>query len=105
MEKLKTRWGISSNKQLIIIFIVFAITGSSSVYVTTPLLEVLGITKDNFSNYPLGNLLYYILKIIAVFPMYQILLVSLGWIFGQFSFFWAFEKKMLSRIGLKRFVE
>ncbi|WP_274474289.1 DUF6787 family protein [Mangrovimonas aestuarii] len=105
MEKLKARWGISSNKQLIIIFTVFAVTGSSSVFVTTPLLEVLGITKDNLSDYTLGKLLYYILKTITIFPVYQVLLVSFGWIFGQFSFFWAFEKKMLSRIGLKRFVE
>ncbi|MDG1172014.1 MAG: diacylglyceryl transferase, partial [Polaribacter sp.] len=23
-----------------------------------------------------------------------------GWIFGEFKFFWAFEKKFLSRLGL-----
>jgi len=35
MEKLKEKWGITNNFQLIIIFIVFAITGSSSVYQDT----------------------------------------------------------------------
>jgi hypothetical protein len=34
-----------------------------------------------------------------IFPIYQILLVLIGAIFGQFNFFWAFEKKMLR--GLK----
>jgi hypothetical protein len=28
------------------------------------------------------------------------LLVSFGFIFGQFTFFWAFEKKMLKSMGL-----
>jgi len=23
-----------------------------------------------------------------------------GWLFGQFKFFWAFEKKFLNRLGL-----
>ena len=32
--------------------------------------------------------------------LYQVLLVSFGFIFGQFSFFWAFEKKMLRSCGL-----
>ncbi|MGB5647230.1 MAG: DUF6787 family protein, partial [Muriicola sp.] len=27
-------------------------------------------------------------------------LVLFGWLFGQFRFFWNFEKKMLHRIGL-----
>jgi hypothetical protein len=28
------------------------------------------------------------------------LLVVFGWVFGQFTFFWGFEKKMLKRLGL-----
>jgi hypothetical protein len=35
-----------------------------------------------------------------IFPIYQVLLVFFGFIFGQFKFFWNFEKKMLSRMGL-----
>ena len=95
MEKLKARWGIESNFQIIVIFIVFAITGSSSLYVSKPILNFVGITKDT-----LPIVLYYILKILIVFPVYQILLVFFGFISGQFTFFWNFEKKMLSRLGL-----
>jgi len=29
-----------------------------------------------------------------------VLLVAMGWVFGQFHFFWDFEKKMLSRFGI-----
>ncbi len=104
MEKLKQRWGISSNWQVLIIFIVFGITGSSSMLVTKPILTYLGIVKENFN----GNIeivFYYVLKILLVFIVYQFLLVFFGWIFGQYSFFWNFVKKMLSRIGFKRFLK
>jgi hypothetical protein len=36
-----------------------------------------------------------------MFVFYQILLIVNGTILGQFKFFWAFEKKMLSRFGIK----
>jgi len=100
MEKLKERWGITSNFQLIIIFIVFAITGSSSVYVAKPFLELIGMNRETFSEALWGGFIYWALRILLIFPFYQILLVIFGWLFGQFKFFWGFEKKMLSRMGL-----
>ena len=95
MEKLKLRWGIKSNFQLLIIFIVFAVTGSSSIFVTTPILNFFDVSKSN-----MNIVLYYVLKTIIVFPAYQLLLVFYGFIAGQFAFFWNFEKKMLTRLGL-----
>jgi len=100
MQKLKERWGISSNLQLIIIFVVFAITGSSSVYVAKPFLNIIGLEQAKFPDFWWGSTLYWILRILLIFPFYQVLLVIYGWLFGQFTFFWAFEKKMLKRIGL-----
>lgn len=100
MEKLKERWGITSNFQLIIIFIVFGITGSSSVYVAKPFLNFIGLRPDNFNEAWWGGVLYWTLRILLIFPFYQILLVVYGWLFGQFKFFWDFEKKMLARMGL-----
>ncbi len=101
MDKLKERWGITSSFQLILIFVVFAITGSSSVYVAKPFLQLIGMEYENFSETWWGTSLYWILRILLIFPFYQILLVVYGWLFGQFKFFWAFEKKMLKRMGLK----
>ena len=37
MQKLKKRWGIETNTQLVIIFVVFAITGSSAAKLASPL--------------------------------------------------------------------
>lgn len=101
MKKLKERWGITSDLQLVIIFVVFAITGSSSVFVAKPFLHWLGMDAGNFSNAWWGQTVYWFLRILIIFPFYQILLVVYGWLFGQFKFFWAFEKKMLSRMGLE----
>lgn len=95
MQKLKIRWGITSNFQLTVIFIVFAVTGSTSAYLSKPILKWLGLSKDDISLW-----LYYPLYIILIFPVYQVLLVSFGFIFGQFKFFWAFEKKMLRAVKL-----
>ena len=100
MDKLKERWGISSNFQLIVIFIVFAITGSSSVYIAKPFLNLIGLHKESFSELWWENILYWTLRILMIFPFYQVLLVIYGWLFGQFKFFWSFEKKMLGRMGL-----
>lgn len=104
MEKLKNRWGIYSNWQLIVIFIVFGITGSSSVFVAKPVLELVGLDRTAFSpDFWWGGFFYYALRLILIFPFYQILLVAFGWIFGQFKFFWEFEKAMLSRMGFSKF--
>jgi len=45
--------------------------------------------------------IYRPLRVLLIFPFYQILIVLYGWLFGQFRFFWNFEKKMLSRLGFK----
>jgi hypothetical protein len=98
--KLKKRWAIKSNLQMALIFIVFAITGSSSVWVAKPFLHWVGLESlrdgANFG----GHLLYWTLRIALIFPFYQVLLLMYGWLFGQFKFFWAFERKMLTRMGL-----
>lgn len=91
----KSRWGITSNFQVFMIIVVFAVTGSTSAYLSKPILSWLGITKDTVSGW-----VYYPLYIILIFPVYQVLLVSFGFLFGQFKFFWAFEKKMLRAMKL-----
>jgi hypothetical protein len=99
-KKLEKKWIVNQRWEMIRIFIVFAFTGTSSLYVGRPIIKLLGITKEN-----LNPIVYWILFIIIGLIFYQILLVFFGWLFGQFKFFWEFEKKMLRRFGLKRFVD
>ncbi|RZN83354.1 MAG: diacylglyceryl transferase [Winogradskyella sp.] len=99
MKKLKQRWGIESNFQLFIILLVFSLNGSLSLFFAKPILTFLGITIET-----LNPILFWALRILVVFIVYQFLLVALGALFGQYKFFWKFEKKMLSRIGFKQLV-
>jgi len=45
MEKLKQRWGLKSNFQVVIILVVFAITGSTAAFISKPILTYLGIER------------------------------------------------------------
>lgn len=99
-KKLENKWILEYRWEMIRVFIVFALTGSSSMYVGRPIMVMAGITKEN-----LNPILYWFLFIIIGLIFYQILLVTFGWLFGQFKFFWEFEKKMLKRFGLKRFLD
>jgi hypothetical protein len=99
-KKLEKKWILDYKWEMIRVFMVFAITGSSSLYVGRPIIKFIGITKEN-----LNPIIYWVLFIIIGLIFYQILLVTFGWLFGQFKFFWEFEKKMLTRFGLKRFLD
>jgi hypothetical protein len=94
MGSLKQRWGIQSNLQFAIIFVVFAITGSASAWLSKPFCSLLGIIKEDL------NFWFTPVRLLLIFPIYQVLLVLIGFLFGQYKFFWAFEKKILKRMGL-----
>lgn len=88
-KKLKKKWNLKSNKQLTIVFIVFAITGSTAAKLATPFADLLGINNS------LSPFIYWPLRLILIFPIYQVLLLFFGWLFGEFNFFYSFVKKML----------
>lgn len=96
-KRLAVKWNISYQWELIAIFLVFAVTGSTATKISGPVIEFVGL-KDAITN----SFIFWSLRILIIFPIYQVLLVVIGWIFGQFQFFWAFEKKMLSRMGFKK---
>ena len=97
LNNLKTKWNIKSNFSLVIILIVFAITGSLSLVVSDPILRLIGLEKDTMSPW-----LFTPLRLLIVFPVYQVLILIIGAAFGQFNFFWEFVKKMLSKMGFSR---
>ncbi len=100
MKKLKERWGVKSNKQVIIILIVFAVTGYTSLLIAKPFLNFIGLSQDGTNPW-----IYRPLRILLIFPIYQVLIVAFGWLFGEFKFFWNFEKKMLRRLGFGKFLK
>jgi hypothetical protein len=95
MTNFKERWKISSSWQFFVIILVFAITGSSAAIISKPILQEFGISKE--TNH---FLIYFLFYGIIIFPIYQILLISIGFLFGQFKFFWNFERKLLRALKL-----
>ena len=96
MQKLLHAFKATSLLHLVIIFIVFGITGSAAVFLAEPILHYF-----NISSITLLPWLYWPLRILIIFPIYQCLLIVLGTLFGQFKYFWALEKKFLNRLGIR----
>ena len=89
MDKLKNLFRVTSTYQLIVVFIVFGITGSLSL-----------VVSDYISGF--FNLDSIILSIIFVLVIYQFLLIIIGTLFGEFDYFWEMEKKIISRFKFKK---
>jgi len=89
LKNIKDRWGIESNFQFIIIFIVFGITGSTSLFISGPILDFI-----NLEELITVNWLYWPIRIIIIFPIYQLLLIVIGTLFGEFNFFKNFIRKI-----------
>jgi hypothetical protein len=87
IEKLKSRWGVKNSLQVLLILIVFACTGYSVVL----LKHLIGINSESSTS---TRALFYL----AVLPIYNLLLLMYGFLFGQFEFFLNFEKRFFGRI-------
>ena len=48
-KKLERKWILQYRWEMIRVFIVFSITGSSSVFIGKPIMAFIGITKDNLN--------------------------------------------------------
>ncbi|MEQ9423765.1 MAG: prolipoprotein diacylglyceryl transferase [Cyclobacteriaceae bacterium] len=94
-ERLKAKWGITSNRQLIIILIVFAATGSSVLFLKKPIVAY-------FSEDGEQSLWFSITYWILILPIYNTILLFYGFVFGQFQFFWEYEKRSFNRIFRRR---
>jgi len=99
-RRLENKWVLEYKWEMIRVFIVFAITGSLSVFVSKPIMQFLDITKEN-----LNIFVYWLLYIIIGLIFYQILLITIAWIFGQYSFFRDFLKRLAKRMGLGRLIK
>ena len=90
------RLNIQSFYQFMVIMLIFAITGSLSLYITVELFQFIGLQAEN-----LNPIIFWPIRIILLFIIYQVLLLLVALPFGQFQYFWKFEKKFLNRFGFK----
>ena len=99
-KRLENKWVVTYRWEMIRIFIVFAITGSSSMFVSRPVMAFMGITKTN-----LNEFVYWMLYVVIGLICYQILLISFAWVFGQSLFFKNFLKRFAKRMGLGKLIK
>ncbi|HEY0654605.1 MAG TPA: DUF6787 family protein [Chryseosolibacter sp.] len=90
IDKLKSRWNVKNGWQVILILVVFACTGFTVMFLKKPILTFLAGEEGNTTT---ATVLYYIF----ILPLYNIILLVYGFIFGQFNFFWQFEKRFMER--------
>ena len=76
---------------LIKIFIIFGLTGSLSVFLSDPVMKI--VRLDELIPF---YLIYIIIKLIIIFPLYQLILFLLAFIFGEYSYFKKFFQKFFS---------
>jgi hypothetical protein len=92
IEKLRHRWGVKSMVDVLIILVVFACTGFTSLYIRKPLFEFFGI--PGIEPKALRGVVY----TLAILIFYNIMLLVYGFVFGKFTFFYAFEKRFFGRL-------
>jgi hypothetical protein len=95
LQKIIDKFHAKSFKHLIIIFLVFAISGSASLLMSSSILTALNL-KELINFYPL----YLLVRIILLIPIYQLVLIIIATLFGEFRYFWNFEKKFFKRLRL-----
>jgi hypothetical protein len=88
IKTLQERWQLKSVKQVLLVLLVFACTGSSVIL----LKHAIGISNQSPGN---ERWLFYI----AVLPIHNIMLLGYGFLFGQFKFFFEFEKRFFKRLN------
>jgi hypothetical protein len=91
LSKLQDRWGLKSLFQVVVVLFVFACTGTTILLIKNPILSLI---DPSFKDSVLFNILY----LVFILPIYNIVLLIYGFIFGQFQFFWEFEKRFFRRM-------
>lgn len=94
LKRLQKKWGVSAS-QLIVILCVFAITGTSTAWLTKVITSWVGFTDEAFWLWP------FLLRLSMLLFGYQFILLGVAFLFGQFPFFWKYEKKILRSIGIR----
>ena len=95
LKKIIDKFHARSFKHLIIIFLVFALSGSASLLMSSSILKLINL-KELINFYPF----YLLVRIIFLIPIYQLVLIIIATVFGEFRYFWNFEKKFFKRLRL-----
>ena len=94
--KLIKYFNAKSLNHLILVFIIFGISGSLTLILSEPIINFIKMTKITEDLFFL-----LLLRIFIIFPMYQLVLILIATIFGEFKYFLTFEKSMYEKLFKK----
>ena len=95
IQNLIKKFNAKSKVHLLVIFFVFGLSGSFSLWISSPVMAALDL-KNILNNYPL----YLLFRVLIIIPIYQLILIVIDSIFGEFQYFWKFERKFLKLIKI-----
>lgn len=95
-EKLKRKWKLDSNWQVVIILLTFSIAGPLTLYIRRPVFDLLNITAETslWIKIPMW--------VIVITPSHLILVAIIGTLLGQYQFVKLFFGKFFSRFTGKK---
>ncbi len=93
LKRLQKKWRVSTS-QFILILCVFAITGTTTAWVSKAITSWVGFTDETFWLWKV------LLRLSILIFGYQAILLPVAFLFGQFPFFWKYEKKILKHLGI-----
>ncbi len=91
LKKLQRKWNVNA-RDFFWIMICFAVTGTTTAWVSKAITSWIEVSKFSFA--------WWALKIGVLLIGYQVFLLFFGFCFGRFWFFWKYEKKLLIRLGI-----
>jgi hypothetical protein len=94
--KLKKKWKVESNTQLFLILCTFAVTGTCTAFISREITSWLGFNDQTWWFWR-----FLVRASVLVFG-YQVIILLVSIVFGQFRFFWNYEKKILVWMGIIR---
>lgn len=97
-EKLKAKWKVSGT-QLFLILCTFAVTGTLTAWISRSITSWIGFTDQTHWGWKL------LVRLIILIFGYQVIILIVSVFFGQFRFFWNYEKKILRWLSGRKKVE
>ena len=92
-QKWQRKWGLSP-RQLFWVLVVFAITGTTTAWLAREAVAWAGWQGDAHWGRRLG------LRLFILLVGYQIIVLTVAFLLGQWNFFWKYEQKLLRRMRL-----
>lgn len=93
LRSFRKQWRVS-NKEFLIILCVFAVTGLATAFLSKAVTGWVGFTQETHWSLKL------LVRLCVLLLGYQIALLTVAFLFGQFAFFWQYEKRFLQRLHI-----